>query len=43
VILGLSKRTINFHCDNAMRRLDVIKRTQAVAKAVATGIIALAS
>ena len=41
VILSLSERTINFHCDNAMRHLDVINHTQAVAKAVATGIIAL--
>lgn len=41
MILNLSERTINFHCDNAMRRLDVINRTQAVAKAVATGVIGL--
>jgi|SRR5271165_3174030 len=40
MILNLSERTINFHCDNAMRRLDVINRTQAVATAVAAGIIA---
>jgi DNA-binding CsgD family transcriptional regulator len=41
LILGLSERTINFHCANAMRRLDVIKRTQAVAKALAAGMIVL--
>jgi DNA-binding NarL/FixJ family response regulator len=39
IILGIAKRTINFHCDNAMKRLDVINRTQAVAKAVAEGLI----
>jgi DNA-binding CsgD family transcriptional regulator len=41
IILGLKERTINFHCDNAMKRLDVINRTQAVAKAVAEGIIGI--
>ena len=39
IILGLSERTINFHCDQAMKRLDVINRTQAVARALATGLI----
>jgi DNA-binding NarL/FixJ family response regulator len=39
IILGLSERTVNFHCDQAMRRLDVINRTQAVAKAIAHGLI----
>jgi DNA-binding CsgD family transcriptional regulator len=41
IILGLSERTINFHCDKAMRRLDVINRTQAVAKAIAAGLIGI--
>jgi DNA-binding CsgD family transcriptional regulator len=41
IILGLKERTINFHCDNAMKRLDVINRTQAVAKAVAERIIGI--
>jgi DNA-binding NarL/FixJ family response regulator len=41
IILGLKERTINFHCDNAMKPLDVINRTQAVAKAVAEGIIGI--
>jgi DNA-binding NarL/FixJ family response regulator len=41
IILVLKERTINFHCDNAMKRLDVINRTQAVAKAVAEGIIGI--
>jgi DNA-binding NarL/FixJ family response regulator len=39
IILGLSERTVNFHCDQAMRRLDVINRTQAVAKALTAGLI----
>jgi DNA-binding NarL/FixJ family response regulator len=39
LILGLSDRTINFHCDQAMRRLDVINRVQAVAKALSEGLI----
>ena len=38
-ILGVSTRTIDFHCAQAMERLDVINRTQAVAKAVAGGLI----
>lgn len=41
IILGLSERTINFHCDKAMKRLDVINRTQAVAKAIAAGLIGI--
>ncbi|MBV8401846.1 MAG: hypothetical protein JOZ17_24460 [Acetobacteraceae bacterium] len=41
IILGLSERTINFHCDKAMKRLDVINRTQAVAKAIAEGLIGI--
>lgn len=39
IILGLRERTVNFHCDQAMRRLDVINRTQAVVKAIAQGLI----
>ena len=39
IILGLSERTVNFHCDRAMRRLDVVNRTQAVAKAITRGLI----
>jgi DNA-binding NarL/FixJ family response regulator len=38
-ILSLSERTVNFHCDHAMKRLDVINRTQAVATALAEGLI----
>ena len=39
IILGLSERTVNFHCDQAMKRLDVINRTQAVATAITQGLI----
>jgi DNA-binding CsgD family transcriptional regulator len=38
-ILGVSTRTIDFHCAQAMGRLDVMNRAQAVAKAVAGGLI----
>jgi DNA-binding NarL/FixJ family response regulator len=41
IILGLRERTVNFHCDQAMKRLDVTNRTQAVAIAVAHGLIAV--
>ncbi len=41
MILSVSDRTVNFHCDRAMRRLDVVNRTQAVAKAFACGMIAI--
>jgi DNA-binding NarL/FixJ family response regulator len=39
MILGLSERTVNFHCERATRRLDAVNRTQAVAKALAEGLI----
>jgi DNA-binding NarL/FixJ family response regulator len=38
-ILGLSERTVNFHCDQAVKRLDVVNRTQAVAIAIGLGLI----
>jgi DNA-binding NarL/FixJ family response regulator len=38
-ILGLSKRTVDFHLDNARAKLGVANRTQAVAKAAATRLI----
>ena len=41
IILGLSERTVNFHCDQAMKRLDVSNRAQAVAKAVSERLLAL--
>jgi DNA-binding NarL/FixJ family response regulator len=40
IILGLSERTVNFHCDQAVKRLDVTNRTQAVAKAITARLIA---
>jgi DNA-binding NarL/FixJ family response regulator len=40
-ILGLSERTVNFHCEQAIKRLDVINRAQAVAKAVSEQLLAL--
>ena len=39
IILGLTERTVNFHCDQAMKRLDVTNRTQAVAKAITARLI----
>jgi DNA-binding NarL/FixJ family response regulator len=38
-ILGLSKRTVDFHLDNARAKLGVATRTQAVAKAAAGQLI----
>jgi DNA-binding NarL/FixJ family response regulator len=38
-ILSLAERTVNFHCDQAMKRLDVNNRTQAVAKAITCRLI----
>jgi DNA-binding NarL/FixJ family response regulator len=39
-ILGLSKRTVDFHIDNACRKLGVTNRTHAVVKALAGKLIA---
>jgi LuxR family quorum sensing-dependent transcriptional regulator len=38
-ILGLSEHTINHYLNRATRKLDTVNRTQAVAKAIRTGII----
>ncbi len=38
-ILSLSKRTINFHIENACRKLNVSTRTEAVAKAASGRLI----
>jgi DNA-binding NarL/FixJ family response regulator len=38
-ILNLSKRTINFHIENACRKLNVSTRTEAVAKAASSRLI----
>ncbi|MEA3072112.1 MAG: hypothetical protein QOD29_3558 [Alphaproteobacteria bacterium] len=39
LILDLSERTVNFHCEQAMKRLDVMNRTQAVATAISQQLI----
>jgi DNA-binding NarL/FixJ family response regulator len=41
LILTLSERTVNFHCEQAMRRLDVMNRTQAVATAISEHLISI--
>ena len=41
IILGVSERTVNFHCERSVRRLDVVNRTHAVARAIAHGLIDL--
>jgi DNA-binding NarL/FixJ family response regulator len=33
--------TVNFHCDQAIKRLDVSNRAQAVAKAVSEHLLSL--
>lgn len=38
-LLGLSESTANFHLNNAMRKLDVVNRQQAVGKATLQGLI----
>ena len=38
-LLGLSESTANFHLNNAMRKLDVVNRQHAVAKATLQGLI----
>ncbi|MGO4812198.1 response regulator transcription factor [Cupriavidus sp. 2MCAB6] len=38
-ILGLSKRTVDFHIDNARQKLGVATRIEAVVKAASAGII----
>jgi DNA-binding response OmpR family regulator len=39
IVLGLSKRTVDFHIDNAREKLGVATRTEAVTKAVAGRLI----
>ncbi|WP_324777849.1 response regulator transcription factor, partial [Ralstonia pickettii] len=38
-ILGLSKRTVDFHMDNAREKLGVATRIEAVVRASSSGII----
>jgi DNA-binding CsgD family transcriptional regulator len=40
-IVGISERTVNFHIEEACRRLNVQTRWQAVIEAVVRGMIAL--
>ena len=39
MIIGLTKRTVDFHIENARRKLDVATRTEAVVKAASGGLI----
>lgn len=39
VILGMSEKTVNFHLGNAMRKLEVTSKHQAVLKCVAAGLL----
>ena len=39
VILRISERTVNFHMDNAMRKLGVATRIQAAVKCAMLGLI----
>ena len=34
MILNISEKTVNFHCNNIMRKLDAVNRVQAVAIAL---------
>jgi DNA-binding CsgD family transcriptional regulator len=38
-ILGIAERTVNWHIDNAIRKMNCVNRVQAVAKAVSLGLI----
>ncbi|MDA8090906.1 MAG: autoinducer binding domain-containing protein [Nitrospiraceae bacterium] len=38
-ILKVSENTVNFHIKNIMHKFDTVNRTQAVAKAIETGVI----
>jgi LuxR family transcriptional activator of conjugal transfer of Ti plasmids len=40
-ILGLSRRTVKFHIENAMKKLDVATTRQAIVKATMLGVIEL--
>ena len=39
VLLGVSERTVNFHTENAVRKLGVATRIQAAVKAALKGLI----
>jgi LuxR family transcriptional activator of conjugal transfer of Ti plasmids len=40
-IMGLSPRTVKFHLENAQRKLNVARTTQAVLRAASLGLIAV--
>lgn len=40
-ILGITERTVNFHVNNVMKKLDAVTRVQAVAVALKRGLIEL--
>lgn len=42
VILSISERTVKFHIDNVMKKLDAVSRTHAVAIALTEGLLDLA-
>jgi LuxR family transcriptional regulator len=37
--LGIAERTVNFHMRNVLRKLEAVNRTEAIAKALARGIL----
>lgn len=39
VILGISERTVRFHINNIMQKLDAVNRTHAVAIALEQGLV----
>lgn len=41
MILGVSERTIKFHLSNIFKKLEVVNRSQAVAKALQLGLISM--
>jgi len=38
-ILNITERTVNFHVNNIMQKLNAVNRTQAVAVAIERGLI----
>ncbi len=37
--LGIAERTVNFHMNNVLRKLDALNRPEAIAKALARGVL----
>lgn len=40
--LGIAERTVNFHIGNVLRKMEALNRPEAIAKAVARGVLQLA-